>query len=77
MSAQVNHDPLPIEAHNAWVVRVENYLKQALDASYAARFSNFHGMQFYSNSNPNSGLKMSIEGHSRRLHEFISELSQK
>jgi hypothetical protein len=77
LSAQANDIPPPIEAHNTWVARVETYLTDALDSSYAARFGNFHGMTFYGTSNPNSGLKQSFEGRSRRLHEFMAELGQK
>jgi len=76
LTARANENPAPIEAHNEWVARVEQYLTEALDASYAVRFGNFHGMTFYV-SNPNSGLKMSLEGRSRRLHEFIAELAAK
>jgi len=76
ISASANNDPPPIGEHNAWVARVEAYLTEALDASYAARFSNFNGMTFYV-SNPNPGLKKSLEGRSSRLHEFIAELAQK
>ena len=76
ISKQANDDPPPIESHNSWVARVESYLADALDSSYAARFGNFHGMTFYA-LNPNSGLKQSLDGRSRRLHEFIAEISQK
>jgi hypothetical protein len=77
LSAQANDIPPPIEAHSAWMERVETYLTEALDSSYTERFGNFHGMTFYGTSNPNSGLKQSLEGRSRRLHEFIAELGQK
>ena len=76
ISAHANEDPPPVEVHNSWVARVEKFLTEALDSSYAARFGNFHGMKFYV-SNPNSGLKTSLEGRSRRLHEFIAELGRK
>jgi len=76
LTARANEDPAPLAAHNDWVARVEKYLTEALDSSYAVRFGNFHGMSFYV-SNPNSGLKMSLQGRSRRLHEFIAELAGK
>jgi hypothetical protein len=76
LTARANDDPAPIEAHNEWVARVEKYLTEILDTSYAVRFGNFHGMTFYV-SKPNSDLKKSLEGRSRRLHEFIAELAAK
>ena len=76
ISARANNDPPPVDEHNSWVARVEVYLTDALDASYAARFSNYNGMTFYV-TNPNPGLKKSLEGRSRRLHEFIAELAQR
>jgi hypothetical protein len=76
LTARANEDPAPLAAHDDWVARVEYYLAEALDSSYVARFGNFQGMTFYI-SNPNSGLKKSLEGRSRRLHEFIAELAGK
>jgi hypothetical protein len=75
LSARANEDPGPLAAHNEWVARVESYLAEALDSSYVARFRDFQGMTFHV-SNPNSGLKKSLDGRSRRLHEFIAELSR-
>jgi hypothetical protein len=74
LMGRANEDPGPIQAHNDWVAQVERYLTETLDSSYAARFGNFDGMTFYL-SNPNSGLKRSLQGRSRRLHEFIAELA--
>lgn len=76
LAARANEDAAPIDAHNEWVARVEHYLTETLDSSYAVRFGNFNGMTFYV-SNPNPDLKRSIEGRSRRLHEFITELASK
>lgn len=76
LAARANENPPPIAEHNAWVSRVEQFLTASLDASYTARFSNFYGMTLYASSNANSGYKASIDGRSRRLHEFLAELSQ-
>jgi hypothetical protein len=76
LTARANESPLPIAEHNAWVSAVESYLAAHLDSSYSARFSNFHGMTLYASSNPNSGFKTSLDGRSRRLHEFLTELAQ-
>lgn len=76
LSAHENEDPPPIQEHNDWVARAEAYLREELDASYAVRFSDVNGLTFYL-SNPNMGLKKSLQGRSRRLHEFIEELARK
>ena len=76
LTQRANEVPLPIEEHNIWVSRVEQYLTERLDSSYAARFSNFAGMTFYVSTNYNSSFKTSLEGRTRRLHEFIAELAQ-
>ena len=76
LNERANENPLPIAEHNTWVSTVESYLTTHLDSSYAARFGNFHGMTFYITSNPNSELRKSLDGRSRRLHEFLAELAQ-
>lgn len=76
LSIHENDDPPPIQAHNDWVTRVEAYLRRELDGSYAVRFGDFNGLTFYL-SNPNMGFKKSLQGRSRRLHEFIEELARK
>lgn len=76
LSARENEDPPPIQEHNDWVARTEVYLREELDTSYAVRFSDFSGLTFFL-SNPNMGLKKSLQGRSRRLHEFIEELARK
>ena len=65
-------EPLPIQEHNDWVTRVEEYLKEQLDSSYVARLSNFNGMTFFGGSD----YKNSLIGRSARLHEFITEFSE-
>lgn len=64
---------VPKEEHDNWVTRVQTYLSEQLDASYVARFNNFSGMTFFSGSGPE---KNSVNGHCRRLHEFIKELGE-
>jgi hypothetical protein len=76
LAAKASEEPLPIEAHNEWVSRVEAYLGKELDASYAARFRNFSGMTFYGDGSPRSNYKNSLDGRTRRLHEFISEFAE-
>jgi hypothetical protein len=71
---RAEEQPLPVVEHNEWVKRVEKYLSSSLDSSFAARFSNFSGMNFFSGGKKNSEYKISIDGHTRRLHEFIREL---
>jgi AcrR family transcriptional regulator len=62
----------PQEADVAtWASRVEEFLGSELDASYIARFRDFSGMTFYS-----GGMTKQLQGRSRRLHEFIIELSE-
>ena len=67
--------PLPVQAHNEWVARVEAYLTEQLDASYAARLGNFSGLTFYGDGSQKSEYENSINGRSKRLHEFITEFS--
>jgi hypothetical protein len=71
-----NEEPLPIQEHNSWVARVEAYLNEEMDSSYAARFGNFSGMPFYGDGSPRSSFRTSLDGRSRRLHEFITEFSE-
>ena len=75
LRARSVEEPLPVPAHNEWVSRVEAYLKEQLDASYAARFGNFSGMTFYGDGSQRSEYENSIRGRSTRLHEFIKEFS--
>jgi hypothetical protein len=64
---------LPADATHAWAARVETYLREQLDSSYIARFRNFSGMVFFSGS---GSERNAIDGHSRRLHEFIKEFGE-
>jgi len=74
--AQLDKVPLPVAEHNAWVARVEAWLRDNLGVAYAVRFSDFSGMTFYGNGSEKSNMSRSLEGRSRRLHEFIAELSR-
>lgn len=64
---------LPADVAHDWIARVEKYLREQLDPSYVARFGNFSGMTFFSGAGPE---KNAIDGHCRRLHEFIREFSE-
>jgi hypothetical protein len=68
--------PLPVRNHNEWVDRVGGYLRQNLGKAYEVRFSDFSGMTFYGDGSERSQMSRSIDGRSRRLSEFISELSR-
>ena len=69
-------EPLPIQEHNDWVSRVEAFLRSELDSSYRARFSNFSGMTFYGGGSAKSTYKNSVDGRTRRIHEFMREFSE-
>ncbi len=69
-----DEDPLPTEQHDNWVARVELYLRENLDASYAARLGNFSGMTFYGDGSKKSNFKNAIGGRTSRLHQFLTEL---
>lgn len=73
---RLNEVPLPIKDHNDWVDRVSEYLKQYFGRAYEVRFSDFSGMTFYGDGSERSKMSRSIEGRSRRLNEFISELTR-
>ena len=69
-----DEDPLPIGDHNAWVDRVSQYLKEHFGNAHNVRFSDFSGMTFFGDGSERSKMAKSLDGRSRRLHEFISEL---
>src|SRR5688572_1660618 len=76
LRARLNEQPLPVAEHDAWIVRVRDYLKNNLGPEFEVRFSDFSGMTFYGDSSERSRLSRSLEGHSRRLHQFIEELGR-
>ena len=76
LSARASEEPLPITACNEWVSSVEAYLRGNLDASFVARFGNFSGMTFYGDGSPKANYKNSLDGRTRRLHEFIREFAE-
>jgi len=67
--------PLPVRDHNEWVDRVGGYHRHHLGKAYEVRFSDFSGMTFYGDGSERSQMARSIDGRSRRLSEFMSELS--
>ena len=68
--------PIPVAEHNAWVERVSQYLREHLGESYEVRFGDFSGMTFYGDETERFQYEKSLDGRSRRLHEFISELTK-
>ena len=76
LRTRLDEVPLPIGEHNAWVDRVGEYLRDNLGKAYEVRFSDFSGMTFYGDGSDRSRMSRSIEGRSRRLNEFMAELSR-
>lgn len=76
LAARSSEDPLPNAEHNEWVSSVEAFLRSELDSSYAARFSNFSGMTFYGDGSPKSNYRNSVDGRTRRIHEFMREFGE-
>lgn len=76
LRARLDQTPLPVTDHNTWVARVEAWLRDSLGAAYVVRFRDFSGMTFYGDSSEKSKMSKSLDGRSRRLHEFIAELSR-
>jgi hypothetical protein len=74
LRSRLGEQPLPVADHNAWVERVSVYLRENLGLSFEARFGDFSGMVFYGGGSEKSQMSCSLDGRSRRLHEFISEL---
>jgi hypothetical protein len=59
---------------NVWGDRVSQYLKGCFGNAHEVRFSDFSGMTFYGDGSERSKMSISLDGRSRRLHEFMSEL---
>ena len=76
LSARAVEEPLPINSHNEWIASVDAYLRENLDESFVVRFGNFSGMTFYGDGSPKSNYKNSLDGRTRRLHEFIRDFSE-
>jgi|GEM_PF-3002155 len=72
--SRLDEEKLPIEEINNWASNVENYLRLKLDESFASRFNDFSGMVFYGNGSEKSKHKNAIDGHLRRLNQFLAEL---
>jgi hypothetical protein len=76
LRGRLDEEPLPVRAHNEWMDRVGAYLRQNLGKAYEVRFNDFSGMTFYGDGSERSQMSSSIDGRSRRLNDFISELSR-
>lgn len=74
LRSRLSEQLLPIADHNAWVDRVNDYLRTNIGHDFEVRFSDFSGMVFYGDGSEKSKMSHSLEGRSRRLHEFIAEL---
>jgi hypothetical protein len=74
LRARLREEPLPVNDHNAWVERVSTYLRENFGAAHEVRFSDFSGMTFHGDGTMRSEMSRSLDGRSRRLHEFISGL---
>jgi len=74
LRTRLDEVPLPVNDHNEWVNRVGAYLEKNLGNVFVVRFSDFSGMVFYGSGSEKSKMSNSLEGRSRRLHDFISEL---
>lgn len=74
LRARADEEPLPVADHNAWVERVSAYLRTHLNRAYDVRFGDFSGMVFYGDGSERSQFLRSLEGRTRRLHEFLQEL---
>jgi hypothetical protein len=74
LRARLGETPLPIADHNSWVDRVCTYLRENLSTAHEVRFSDFSGMTFYGEGSERSKVSRSLDGRSRRLHEFLSEM---
>jgi hypothetical protein len=76
LRTRLNEDRLLVGEHNAWIDRVCEYLRNNLGKAYEVRFNDFSGMSFYGDGSERSKMSNSIEGRSRRLTEFMSELDR-
>ena len=76
LAARSLEDPLPIQEHNDWVSRVEAFLGSELDSSFTTRFGSFSGMRFYGDGSPKSRYRNSVDGRTRRIHEFMREFGE-
>jgi hypothetical protein len=75
LRSRMGETPLPIDDHNQWVDRVSEYLRDQLGDSYEVRFSDFSGLKFYGDGSDKSAFSRSLDGRTRRLHEFIKEVA--
>jgi hypothetical protein len=73
--APKNESPLPIQAHNDWIEKMEKYLKKQNRSDCAVRLSDFSGLTFFGDRSERSKFVNSVDGRLRRLHEFMREAS--
>ena len=74
LQARLAEPALPFADHNEWVSVVEAYLDRNLGPAYRVAFGDFSGMVFYGDGSERFVLSKSLQGRSRRLHEFMAEL---
>jgi len=74
LRGRLSESSLPIADHNAWVDRVDVYLVEQFGQSHKVRFSDFSGMVFWGGDSDRFRMERSLDGRSRCLHEFLSEL---
>lgn len=70
---RLGETPLPVEEHNRWVDQMNGYFRERNARAQEARLSDFSGIMFYGDDSERAKMSRSIDGRSRRLHEFISE----
>src|SRR3990172_134250 len=70
-----DESPLPIEAHNNWIERMEKHLKKQNRSDFVVRLSDFSGLTFFGDGSEKSKFVNSVDGRLRRLHEFMREAS--
>ena len=76
LRSRLNEQPLPIVDYNDWVSRAGTYLRENLGPDFEVRFGDFSGMVFYGDGSERSKMSNSIDGRSRRLIEFMTELGR-
>jgi len=60
---------------NEWIEGATEILGSLLDGSYRVRFNNHTGMTFFGDASEHSRASVRLQGHVRRLHEFLAELT--
>lgn len=65
---------LPIEDHNIWVDRMNDYFRGSDAPEFETRLNNSSGLVSYGDGSKKSRLLNSIDRRTRRLMEFLKEL---